>query len=127
MATDPVTTFLARFSLRDLGHALFAAAAVLVPALVWTSFGALKVSLFAALPAVATVLFRQLFPNVNVTPGQVNTAVGQLDGILSKVKAPPVVATVVNDAAKVADTVLTTGVAIPFAPSTPSTPAAPGA
>lgn len=49
-------------SLRDLWHFLAAYIGAIIPALSFTSVGALKATLLAAVPGALSVIFRQLVP-----------------------------------------------------------------
>jgi len=65
MATtsDPVSNFLARFGLRDVGHFGSVFVATFFATINLTSVNAARASALAALGAAATVTFRQVFPH----------------------------------------------------------------
>ena len=67
-------------SLRDVLHFLVAFAAAFIP--LWQASGSpvTRVGLYALIPAAATVLFRQCFPNA-----------GRVDAVVTKAVAVPVV------------------------------------
>lgn len=126
MATDPLTKFLARFSLRDLGHALSAYVATVLPTLTATNVGS-KAFWLALIPAAATVLYRQIFPHTTVSASEVNTAVSIAEKALAKAGVTsPVLTRGITvagaDADKVAEVLAQ---AAPAAPAVPL-PAAPG-
>lgn len=95
-SVDPVTKFLSRFGLRDLGHAAVAYGATILATLNLTSASTVRDSLVAAIPAVAAVAFRQLFPHVTVTAAEVSTAVSDVEHVLAKVNVPASVTSVVG-------------------------------
>ena len=110
---DPVTSFLSRFSWRDIAHFLapFAATvAVLASSPNW------PVGAKAVVPGLAAVLFRQIFPNKTVTPSQVGSAVAVVQAVLGKVPVPTVVKTIVNDAAPVVEQAAAATAVPPSAP-----------
>lgn len=84
-ASDPVTTFLARFGLRDVGHFLAPFAATLATLLGATSLGDLKTLGFAAIPGVAAVAFRQLFPHTTVSAAEVGSAVATIEKVTARI------------------------------------------
>lgn len=101
--SDPVTRFLTRFGLRDVGHAAVAYGATIAATLNLSSTDAAKASLIAAIPAVGAVAFRQLFPHVSVTSAELGSAVADVEHALAKVKAPAEVVTLVGTVAKTAE------------------------
>lgn len=104
LKADPVTTFLSRFSLRDLGHFVVAYVATILPELNLTAIHVSKAALLAAIPAAAAVLFRQIFPHATVTSAEVGTAVANVEDALARVHAPATISAVLTQVGKVVQT-----------------------
>lgn len=84
---DPVTKFLARFGLRDLGHFIVGYVSLLLPTINLSSIHVTKAAVLALIPGAAAVAFRQLFPHVAVSATELGTAVGDAERALAKVTA----------------------------------------
>lgn len=125
--SDPITTFLSRFGLRDVAHFLVPYAATIAALLGATSTTDLKSVGLAAIPGAAAVAFRQLFPHTTVSASEVGSAVTILSGVLDKVepKATPVVTVVGQDVEKaVTDLTPAVPTVVPTAPPAAAAPPA---
>lgn len=100
--SDPVTRFLSRFGLRDVGHALVAFIGTILAAYNITNVPLNKAALLAGVPTVAAVVFRQLFPHVTVSNAEVSSAIADVEHVLSKVKAPAALTATIGEVGSLA-------------------------
>jgi hypothetical protein len=79
-----IVTMVKHFTLRDLGHYLATALATFALECA-TGLPTTKAGWIAAFAGVAPVLFRQVFPNVNVSPAELNASITWLEQLTEKI------------------------------------------